>query len=98
MSAATMISPTPCVAPLNASLAGLPPCLLSIAEHDVLRDDSLALARALRRAGVDTLSHVYQGTVHSFLEAVSVWPVSNQALDDAASWLNLHLTHRLEEN
>lgn len=87
----------PLVAPLKASLAGLPPCLLSIAEHDVLRDDSLALAGALHRAGVDTVSQVYPGTVHSFLEAVSVAPVSNQALDDAASWLNSHLANPKEK-
>lgn len=88
---------TPFNAP-NASLAGLPPVLLSIAERDALQDDSLSLARALRRAGVDAVSQVYQGSSRNFLRAVPPTSVSNQALNDAASWLRFHLTPRPDKS
>lgn len=81
----------PLVDLLKARLEGLPPCLLSVAEHDVLRDENLTMADALRQAGVDTQIKLYPGAIHSFLEAVSVAPISAEALDDAARWINLHL-------
>jgi acetyl esterase len=58
----------PDVSPLAASdLAGLPPTYVAVAGHDVLRDDGLRYAEALRAAGVDVTLDRYDDMVHSFL-------------------------------
>ena len=50
-----------------ADLAGVPPAYVAVAAHDVLRDDGLAYARALRAAGVEAEDVVFDGMVHGFL-------------------------------
>lgn len=77
----------PLVSPLRAELSGLPPVLMIIAERDVLHDENVEMAAKLRESGVDVQSEVYQGTTHSFLEAISMADVSRRALADAADWL-----------
>jgi acetyl esterase len=58
----------PDVAPLRArDLDLLPPTSIVVAEEDVLRDDGLALAAALERAGVPVTVREADGMVHGFL-------------------------------
>ncbi|MGN6376201.1 MAG: alpha/beta hydrolase [Sphingomonas sp.] len=77
----------PLARPLLADLAGLPPTFLCIAECDILADENREMARRLRDAGVTVTSTVYPGATHSFLEAVSIAPLADRALDDQAAWL-----------
>jgi acetyl esterase len=77
----------PLVCPLLASLRGLPPAFLAIAECDILAEQNLAMARQLEAAGVPAHSVVYRGASHSFLEAMSIAEVSSKALADASEWL-----------
>jgi acetyl esterase len=72
--------------PLHAALDGLPRCLV-VAECDVLRDDSLALAARLRAAKVPVALLRYPGAVHSFLEAVSFSETAERALAQSGDWL-----------
>jgi acetyl esterase len=86
----------PLAEPLRASLddlAGLPPCYLAIAQCDVLRDDSIAMAARLAAAGVAVHSVVYEGATHSFLEAMETAAVSRRALDETAAWLRVQLAN-----
>jgi acetyl esterase len=58
----------PDVAPLLATdLAGVPPAYVAVAGHDLLRDDGLRYAEALRAAGVAVTVDRYDDMVHSFL-------------------------------
>jgi len=77
----------PLVCPLLASLGGLPSAFLAIAECDVLAEQNIAMARRLQEYGVPARSIVYPGASHSFIEAMSIAAVSNQALADASGWL-----------
>lgn len=77
----------PLACPLLASLEGLPPAFLAIAECDILAEQNVEMAHRLRAAGVPTHSVVYPGASHSFIEAMSIAAVSNQALADASAWL-----------
>jgi len=77
----------PLVCPLLASLGGLPPAFLAIAECDVLAEQNIEMSARLQSAGVPTRSVVYPGASHSFIEAMSIAAVSNQALADASAWL-----------
>ncbi|MEQ3625060.1 MAG: alpha/beta hydrolase fold domain-containing protein [Celeribacter sp.] len=76
---------------LGAELKGLPPALLVVADHDLLHDENLDMAIALQAAGVSADLRVYPGTVHSFLEAVSIAPVAVTAFDDSAAWIQARL-------
>ena len=43
----------PRASPIYANLSGLPPMLLFVSRHEILRDDTLRLAQRARAAGVD---------------------------------------------
>jgi acetyl esterase len=70
----------------------LPPVFLGISECDVLAEQNLAFAGALRAAGVETEAVVYQGATHSFLEAVSIARVAERALQEGSAWLQRKLS------
>jgi acetyl esterase len=77
----------PLACPLLAALDGMPPAFLAIAECDVLAEQNVEMSRRLKAAGVPAHSVVYPGASHSFIEAMSIAAVSNQALADASAWL-----------
>ncbi|GGB36527.1 acetylesterase [Tistrella bauzanensis] len=76
---------------LDADLAGLPPAWMVITDCDPLYDENIEMRDRLIAAGVTVDAKVYPGTVHSFLEAVSIARVAGEALDDTARWLNATL-------
>ncbi|MBY0332166.1 MAG: alpha/beta hydrolase [Acetobacteraceae bacterium] len=81
----------PYAAPLRADLAGLPPCLLHIAELDVLASENQAMAARLRAAGVAVEDTVFPGTVHGFLRAVAHVGHARRAVEGAGAWLRARL-------
>ncbi|MFT4508626.1 alpha/beta hydrolase fold domain-containing protein [Caballeronia sp. 15711] len=72
---------------LRTDLRGLPPVYMVVAECDPLHDESVELERLLEAADVGVTARIYPGTVHSFLEAISIASVASDALDDTASWM-----------
>ena len=82
----------PLAVPLLADLQGLPPALISFAGCDILADGNRAMAARLAAAGIPTEVLVYPGATHSFLEAVSIAPLADRALADAARWLRSQLS------
>lgn len=72
---------------LAANLDRLPPVCLIAAEHDVLRDDSVALAAALEAAGVATDFHIEPGVTHGFINRGRLVPSANHSLARAAGFV-----------
>ncbi|HEY0239639.1 MAG TPA: alpha/beta hydrolase [Friedmanniella sp.] len=73
----------PRVSPLHApDHADLPPALVVAAGLDPLRDDALAYAAVLARAGVAVRTVVYPDAVHGFLAIPRFEPAAAQALDE----------------
>lgn len=72
---------------LSARLEGLPPACMVVTECDPLYDDNRLMAARLREAGVAVSETLYPGTIHGFLEAVSVADVAGRAFDDSVRWL-----------
>lgn len=77
----------PYVATAYAPLQGLPPVFLVIAECDILAEQNLHMAGRLLEAGVQVQAKVYPGAPHSFIEAVAVSRVANEAVDDGVAFL-----------
>jgi monoterpene epsilon-lactone hydrolase len=50
--------------PLSHDLAGLPPLLIQVGDHEVIRDDAIAFAEKAKAAGVDVTLEVWPGMVH----------------------------------
>lgn len=71
----------PRVSPLRAAdLAGLPPALIQVAEHDPLREDGVLYAAALRSAGVPVRFTEYVGMPHGYLNFPGICRAAPQAL------------------
>jgi acetyl esterase len=82
----------PDAAPLRAeSLAGLPPAIVVLAEHDVLLDDGLAYAKRLREAGVPVVERTFAGQMHGFFGMRGLLPGHDDAVDFIAAEVDEHL-------
>lgn len=77
----------PYAATALAPLHGLPPVFLVIAECDILAEQNLLMAGRLLEAGVQVQAKVYPGAPHSFIEAVAVSRIANEAIDDGVAFL-----------
>jgi acetyl esterase len=78
---------SPLACPVRAELRGLPPVFLVIARCDINAEQNETMADLLARAGVPVRAKIYEGATHSFLEAMSISKVANEALQDMADWL-----------
>ncbi len=75
-------------APARAErLAGLPPAYLMVAEQDPLRDEGIAYATALTRAGVECELHLLPGTFHGFDLVCPRSALGRRALEEQATAL-----------
>jgi acetyl esterase len=83
----------PDVSPLCATdLPGLPPAIVHLASHDVLRAEGEAYAEALTAAGVPTHLTIYDGTVHGFLRWTRVTDVAQTAIADLGNSIRARLS------
>ena len=80
-------TPVPFALDEDASLEGLPPIRLTVAELDILRDQSHALADKLRRAGQPVELEEVPGVVHGFLSYGRDLPQARQAIETACAWV-----------
>lgn len=78
----------PEASPLRAeSLAGVAPALVIVCEHDPLRDEGVAYADRLRRAGVPVRLSEYEGMIHGFLRLGAVLDRAQEAVAEIAEAL-----------
>ncbi len=77
----------PLAAPLRADLNGLPPCLMHVAELDVLSGENFAMEARLRAAGVSVEAKTFPGVLHGFLRSIGHVRKADEAIADAGMWL-----------
>lgn len=79
-----------------SDLAGLPPHVISVNELDPLRDEGLAFAATLERAGVDVRIRMVPGTFHAAdcLFEAAIPDLWNASLDDIADFARSVVTAR----
>lgn len=86
---------SPALAPLS-SLSSLPPLLIQAAGLECLRDEDTVLARRLRKAGNDRVTHqVWMDGVHVF-QLVQADRAGREALKSLAGWIER--TYGLDKN
>jgi acetyl esterase len=76
----------PDVSPLHADLRGLPPALVVVAGHDILRSDGEAYAAALTAAGVQVDLSAYEDMTHGFLRWGGVVDRSRELIGEIAAY------------
>ena len=73
--------PNPLISPLFAKdLHALPPALVVVAGFDILRDEGLAYAEALRQAGTPVRIQQYPSLGHGFIHMTGVAPAARRAM------------------
>src|SRR5919202_1281137 len=75
-----------------ADLSGLPPAVVLLAEHDVLRQEGEEYAEALRAAGVAVQSRRFEGQMHGFFTMVNVLPGSEAGISYVTEAIDRQLT------
>jgi len=81
----------PFLAPLLAELHGLPDAFLCWGDHDLLGEQSVALAARLSAAGNAPQCLRLAGAPHSFIEAMAASAQARLAMAAAAQWLRHQL-------
>lgn len=69
-------------APARMDVAGLPPAYIEVGELDIFRDEVIAYARRLTRAGTSTELHVRPGCPHEFDQLAPHSDVAERARQD----------------
>ena len=68
------------LAPLDGDVAGLPPVLIQVGSHEILRVDSEDFAAALGKAGVPCRLEIYRGQPHVFQAFADALPEARIAI------------------
>jgi acetyl esterase len=85
----------PYVSPLRAeSLADLPPALVQVSAHDVLRDQALAYAARLAASGTSVDVETYAEAPHGWVTYPGIMRVSRRASADLVAFLRRELAAR----
>jgi acetyl esterase len=74
-----------------ASFAGLPPTLVQVAEHDVLADEDVELARRMQADGVSVELTTYDGMIHGFWRHPAEFDAAEVALEEIRGFLSRHV-------
>jgi acetyl esterase/lipase len=81
------------VSPLYGDLAGLPPVMLHVGEHEILLDDARRYAERLGAAGSACELHVWEGMVHVFPANLALLRAAREATDGIGAFLRRHLVN-----
>ena len=75
----------PLASPVFGEYCGLPPLLIQVGEHEMLRDDSIRVAKKARSDGIHVKLEVWPGMVHVF--QIRRLPESREAIEHIADFM-----------
>jgi len=77
----------PLASPVFGDYRGLPPLLIQVGEHEMLRDDSVRAAKKARADGIPVKLEVWPGMFHVFQSHEPLLPEAREAIDHAAEFM-----------
>ncbi len=80
----------PLASPVFGDYAGLPPLLIQVGEHEIIRDDSVRVAAKAQGQGVDVQLEVYDGLFHVFQSHEPLLPEARDAIASIAAFIARH--------
>lgn len=81
----------PLASPLEGDLAGLPPMLIQVGDHEVLLSDSEALAAKAEAEGVEVTLAVWPEMIHVWHALAGMCEEADEAIAEAAAFINSHI-------
>ena len=79
----------PLASPVFGDYRGIPPLLIQVGEHEMLRDDSVRVAKKARSYGIAVKLEVWPGMVHVF--QIRKLPESREAIKHMAAFMRSRL-------
>lgn len=79
----------PLASPVFGDYHGIPPLLIQVGEHEMLRDDSVRVAKKAQADGIPVKFEIWPGMVHVF--QIRRLPESREAIDQIAEFMRSKL-------
>jgi len=77
----------PLASPVFGDYTGIPPLLIQVGEHEVIRDDSTRTAAKARADGVKVTLEIWPGMFHVFQSHEPLLPEGREAIDHIADFI-----------
>jgi len=77
----------PLASPVFGDYTGIPPLLIQVGEHEIIRDDSIRAAAKARADGVDVTLQVWPGMFHVFQSHEPLLPEGREAIEHIAGFM-----------
>lgn len=77
----------PLASPVFGDYRGIPPLLIQVGEHEMLRDDSVRVAKKAKADGCDVTLEVWPGMFHVFQSHEPLLPEAREAFEHMAAFM-----------
>lgn len=81
----------PLASPVFGDYRGIPPLLIQVGEHEMLRDDSIRVTKKARADGIAVKLEVWPGMFHVFQSHEPLLPEAREAIDHIAEFMRTSL-------
>ena len=84
----------PLASPVFGDYHGIPPLLIQVGEHEMLRDDSVRVAKKARADGIPVKLEVWPGMFHVFQSHEPLLPDAREVIAHIAEFMRSSLKPR----
>jgi monoterpene epsilon-lactone hydrolase len=88
----------PLASPVFGDYRGIPPLLIQVGEHEMLRDDSVRVAKKARADGIQVKLEVWPGMFHVFQSREPLLPEAKEAIEHIADFMRSTMSNAASKN
>ena len=81
----------PLASPVFGDYTGIPPLLIQVGDHEIIRDDSVRAAAKAKADGVEATLEIWPGMFHVFQGYEPPLPEGQQAIEHIANFMRSHV-------